>query len=76
MALCPVRVGAATGLGDDSVVSKLGKEDAAHYHTLCESPSPVGKDIPLSSHDKTPCGLGSPQSFLGLNHLCKSSADN
>ena len=28
------KVGAATGLVEDSAVSELGKEDAAHCHTL------------------------------------------
>ena len=34
-------------LGEDSAVSMLGKEDATHYHALCDSPSQVGEDIPL-----------------------------
>ena len=38
-------MGTATGLGDDSGVSELGKEDATHYYTLCESPSPVGEEF-------------------------------
>ena len=39
----------------------LGKEDATHYRTLCESQSPVGEDNPP---DRSPCGLGSPQSIV------------
>ena len=34
---------AATGLGENSTVSELGKEGAAHYCTWCEASSPVGK---------------------------------
>ena len=41
------RAGAVTSLGEDSAVSMLGKNDTTHYHALCDSPSPVGEDIPL-----------------------------
>ena len=35
--------GAATGLGENSAVSVLGRESAAHCYTLYESPSTVGE---------------------------------
>ena len=44
---CTGRAGALTGLGEDPAVSMLGKEGAVHCCTLCDSPSPVGEDIPL-----------------------------